>query len=48
MIMGPAAHSFGLELSGVLPGDKGDFHGMLDGRMRGLIISQLDPALSLT
>jgi len=47
MIMGPAANSFGLELSGVLPGDKGsDFHGMLDGRMRGLIISQLDPALS--
>lgn len=45
MIMGPAANSFGLELTGVLPGDNGHgFAGMLSGNLRGLIISQLDPA----
>src|SRR5690625_6267036 len=38
MIMGPAANSFGLELSGGLPGDKGsDLPGMLGARRRGRV-----------
>lgn len=47
MIMGPAANSFGLELTGVLPGEGGhDWETMARGGLRGLIVSQLDPALS--
>ncbi|HLR46656.1 MAG TPA: molybdopterin-dependent oxidoreductase, partial [Deinococcales bacterium] len=47
LIMGPAANSFGLELTGVLPGDPDmDLNGMTAGGLRGLIVSQLDPALS--
>ena len=47
MIMGPAANSFGLELTGVLPGDGGHSYGdMFTGNLRGLIVSQLDPALN--
>ena len=47
MLMGPAANSFGLELTGVMPLDGGrDYAGMLDGGLRALIVSQLDPAAS--
>jgi NADH-quinone oxidoreductase subunit G len=45
LIVGPAANSFGLELTGVLPGKDGrDYHGMLQDTTRALIISQLNPA----
>ena len=47
LIMGPAANSFGLELTGVLPGPDGlDGPGMLNGGLRALIVSQLDPAVA--
>lgn len=45
MHMGPAANSFGLELTGVVPGEDGHgYDAMLEGGVRALFVSGLDPA----
>jgi NADH-quinone oxidoreductase subunit G len=47
LVVGPAANSAGLEFTGVLPGKGGrDYRSMLQGDLRALIVSQLNPAIS--